>query len=218
MATYISLEVELFTPEKGWKRVIDDYEILGHLLKRNYILFGILANEESDYEFVGENETKGVVPIVSPRGIPDDCDKDESLDYADKEFVKDNHNRWYPSWVTLKEVLEYKHWDTYHCMECRNYDLNNYQEQIYKKIEHEILEIRQISKRRFFKTTKQISFSELEDILANKDAFKDQKFEISFITKTKYRDMCEEFLNEFIPKLKELSDDYSEVRLVYYFW
>jgi len=143
------------------------------------------------------------------------------LSYADIGFLKDDYNRWYPSWVTLKEILEYKHWDTYHCMEHRNYDLNVYQEFYYNKVEQEILEIKQTSKGRFFglfKTTKNISFSELEEVLANKDAFKDQKFEISLISKTRYRDFCEEFLNEFIPKLKELSDDYSKVRLVYYFW
>jgi len=86
MATYIDLEIELFTPETGWKNIGNDRELLGYSLKRNYILFGILANEESDFEFVGENETKGVIPIASPRGIPDDCDKDESLELRRYRF------------------------------------------------------------------------------------------------------------------------------------
>ena len=114
MATDINLAVEKFTEEIGWQFIGYESEIWGgdvHKMKRNYGLYCILANQKDDYEMIDENTTLSYIPIVEPRGIPADADKTES--YATRPFQKDPYDRWFPSWVTLKEILDYPYWNKY---------------------------------------------------------------------------------------------------------
>ncbi len=209
MATDITIYIEKFTPEQEWKFVGADDDLLGQFLKRNYILYGILANEESDYEFINDNETRGVIPIVPPRGIPIDCDKNES--YSKIKFKKDPYNRWYPSWVTLKEILDYKYWDTFLCYELE-IKIGDYKKDVLSIKNHSIIEVRNSK-------GKKVNKQEFRKLLESTNENSDVGYAtVKIMIKEKYKERCNEFLNEFIPKLKELSNDYSKIRLVYEFW
>ena len=154
MATDITIYIEKWTPESGWKFIGSDDDIFGEFLKRNYALYAVLANESEDFEWVDDQTTRGLIPISPARGIPKDADPEES--YAKIKYKKDPYGRWYPSWVTLKEILEYPHWDKFLFIDDQN--------------------------------------------------------------KEKYRDRCSQFVDEFVPKLQELTDHPTHLRLVYDFW
>lgn len=82
---------DYFTPAKN------NFENMQHVPLydgRNYELFAMLANVRN---------YGNVEPISEPKGIPDDC-----CDYIKKEdeyWSDDGHSR---SWLTLKELIDYK--------------------------------------------------------------------------------------------------------------
>jgi hypothetical protein len=162
MATDITIAIEKYTKEIGWQCIGYENDILGKEsgLARNYGLYSILANTKEDYELIDETTTIGYIPIAEPRGIPKDADPTQG--YASIPFQKDPYDRWYPNWVTLKEIVEYPHWE--------------------KKV-----------------------------------LLKEHPEDTTGIKET-YSDRCREFIDEFIPKLKELSQQPECLRLVYYFW
>ncbi len=163
MATDISIDIERLTETDEWRFIGGENDILeGELnfLKRNYALYSILANTKDDYEIIDEFTTIGYIPIVNPRGIPMDADK--SQDYALLPFKKDPFGRWFPSWVTLKEILEYPYWDM------------------------------------------SVLLKEHPD---DKEGIR-----------VKYHDRCREFLDIFIPRLKQLTDHPEHLRIIYHFW
>lgn len=161
MGVDVSIAVEKFSEEKGWEFIGWDNDIMGNEegLKRNYVLYCILANSKEDYDILDDTTTASFISIAEPRGIPNDADK--SQQYATIPYKKDPYGWWYPSWVTLKEILDYPHWD------------------------------------------KQVLWKETSN---------DKGVKIS------YREKCKEFLNEFVPKLKQLTDDPENLRIVYHFW
>jgi hypothetical protein len=112
MATDIIIDIERLTKTGKWRFIGGENDILGgelYSLKRNYALYCILANTKDDYKVIDESTTISYIPIVEPRGIPMDADKSQG--YASLPFEKDPYGRWFPSWVTLKEILEYPYWD-----------------------------------------------------------------------------------------------------------
>jgi hypothetical protein len=155
MGKDISMAIEKYFPDKGWTCIGYEDDIFGKLLERNYGLYCILANTHDDYSFVDSETTISYIPIASARGIPPDADNTQ--DYAYKPFSQFG---WYPSWVTLKEILDYPHWNT-------------------------------------------------KVMLEQADGTSE--------TMT-YAERCKEFIEDFIPKLRSLTDKPEELRLVYTFW
>ncbi len=69
---------------------------------RSYDLFGILADVRNGSGFGGCDLGDGFIPIVEPRGVPDDASP------AFKEEVESwGGNAHSTSWITVKELLEY---------------------------------------------------------------------------------------------------------------
>lgn len=80
---------------------------------RRYILFAILAGVRNGFGFAGVPTHDPVSPIQEQRGLPDDF----KVDGEDHVYGWDDEKRiWMGDhshgWVTLKEVLEWPHWDT----------------------------------------------------------------------------------------------------------
>lgn len=147
MATDITIYIERFSPQEGWKFMGCDDDVLGHFMHRNYILYGILANELSDYEMIDENTTRGVIPITPPRGVPDDADNTEGLAYQDISFDKDPYGRWNPSWVTLEEIINYPHWDKYFVQETGNGESyrTSYRQMCAQFLAHDLPKLQQLA-------------------------------------------------------------------------
>jgi hypothetical protein len=73
---------------------------------RHYNSFSILGNVRNGYGFAGCDTGDGFVPVSDGRDLPDDaCEVTRTLysngDLGDHSFT----------YVTLKELLEYEHWD-----------------------------------------------------------------------------------------------------------
>lgn len=66
---------------------------------RCYDLFGILANVRNGSGFAGCDTGDGFIPICEPRGLPDDLSQEICAGASD--FI---HT---PSWLTLRELLDY---------------------------------------------------------------------------------------------------------------
>jgi len=92
---------------------------------RHYLLFAILANVRNGFGFAGVKTFTPITPITSERGIP------EELQKVIVEGEAPLYNCWYASeyaneneeeigswigdhsftWMTLKEILDWEHWD-----------------------------------------------------------------------------------------------------------
>ena len=97
-------------------------EALSVLTERNYDKFAVLANVRNGYGFAGVETGEGFVPIQVGRGLPEDieklCDQDfhflkegdwqDRIAYRSGYWLGDHSH----GWVTLKELLDYPHWDS----------------------------------------------------------------------------------------------------------
>lgn len=67
---------------------------------RNYDLFAILANVRNGSGFAGVDTGDGFVPLSEPRGLPEDMSPELTA-----EATRSMEHT--PSWVTLKELMDY---------------------------------------------------------------------------------------------------------------
>ena len=67
---------------------------------RNYDVFAILADVRNGRGFAGVDTGDGFVPLVQPRGLPDDLSPEL---HAEAEASLDHT----PSWVTVQELMDY---------------------------------------------------------------------------------------------------------------
>lgn len=211
MGTDITINVERYQPDEGWRYIGWEQDILeGDILKRNYYLYCILANEEGDYQWVDAETTRGLIPVVPARGVPKDADP--SQEYSGLKLEKDPYNRWYPSWVTLQEILDYPHWDKYKLVEGERRSLQDYKERFWGKANHEVLKVEKLP------TGEVLGGADLEQLIASFDTIDPGRYVITINGKERYRDLCKKFLEGFVPKLARLADDPSHLRLIYDFW
>jgi hypothetical protein len=220
MGTDISLYIEKRDENKNWVFLTEED------LSRNYILFAILANEEDGFEIISENFTKGIIPISKkPRGIPQDVSKEvyektkDSVDYL----------RFTPSWVTLKEIIDYPHWDTYFLN--RMY-VNKDDYQKYKNsdnsnmiiIDDNFLDDGFYSKDENFDPLfpdsfrKHVRNKRMEELIIENNFKPEFEYNTIIVYKQKYKMVCKQFYDELLPKLMSLDTDFEGIRLVYSFW
>ncbi|MDJ0719800.1 MAG: hypothetical protein QNJ54_37190 [Prochloraceae cyanobacterium] len=206
MGTDASICIEKYEPGNGWKYVGYENDLLGDkFLTRNYALYGILANEEHEYEFIDSNTTKGFKPIASPRGIPKDTDPESDIS---SESSQDPYGRWHHTWLTLDEILNFSYWDTYHLYECVT-SLREYKKNI-KKIDDRLV----------LNLIYQDSEVEEGDGALLNAPFSEEDYNYSVKVKYRllYKEICSEFYTQLLPKLKEIDDNPNNVRIIVVFW
>ena len=71
--------------------------------RRNYTLFALLANVRNGYGFAGIDTGDAIKPISMPKGLPKDIS--ENIKKESDECGCDGHSH---SWLTIKEILDYK--------------------------------------------------------------------------------------------------------------
>ncbi len=103
MGTDIHLYVERQTASGAWE-TCDKWAADGDVdyddrfyTGRSYDLFAMLANVRNGSGFAGVKTGEGFVPIMEPRGWPEDC-------CAELRAVEIEHT---PGWLTLAELMNY---------------------------------------------------------------------------------------------------------------
>jgi hypothetical protein len=90
----LDLHIERYHDEPAFKTV-EPFDV------RNYDLFAALADVRNGAGFAGVDTGDPIVPIASPRGVPDD---------ADPATVRELSHEHTPSWLSLAELKAYD-WD-----------------------------------------------------------------------------------------------------------
>lgn len=119
------------------------YEDIGEIENgRNYAVFALLAGVRNGTGFAGIRTHDPIQPISEPRGLPADLgfkgrdysDFDQTpphpnpqsrtIEYEESEFGDHSY-----SWVTLKEVIDWPHWDA-PLNQCGYLDRSEYEKMI----------------------------------------------------------------------------------------
>jgi len=181
-------------------------EILGDWLwyGRDYDVFAILANVRNGYGFAGCDTGDGFIPIDMPRGLPEDVSPEVRAEA--EAWGLDGHSH---SWITLRELLEYD-WS--------------------RKTKHRgvvdesgFKEFLEKGKPRSWcggisgKNVVFVTNDEMKMIVEGRMAREENK---KYVTKVEweetYRETVGYFLDEVIPKLKNLGEP-DDVRIVFWF-
>lgn len=188
---------------QGWEIPYDDRIYSG----RNYDLFAILANVRNGFGFAGIPTGEGFVPIDMPRGLPEDVSA--IVKAISDAWDCDGHSH---SFLTLRELLDYD-WEgqstvTYGTVGEKEYE--GYKEngmppswcgammgRNILNVDHETMD--------------KIISGEME---REKVMVGEEEMEASYVTKVKwnvtYADSCRWFLNNTIPKLKAMCEEFAE--------
>lgn len=170
-------------------------------LWRNYDMFAILANVRNGHGFAGVKTGESFNPICEPKGVPEDASPEYLAEV--EQWDADGHSH---SWFTVQELLDY--------------DWNQETQKQGWCSASEYLVFKEKGAPTSYSggvmggQIKHVSNEEMDRLIESGQSTVNHYTLVKW--KIKYKDHCQQLLEEVLPKLRELGPP-EDVRLVFFF-